>query len=149
MSLDAFDNYDRVIHNESDGQHESEHRKRVDRETKQWKENERTDQRDGHREQRNERRAPILKKYVDDNNDQHDGDQKRLNDFFHAFGDGARLIQSDRVVHVLRQALLHLRHQLSDSRGRFHCVGARQLIDGDNGGRLAIQAADHAVILRA
>ncbi len=49
----------------------------------------------------------------------------------------------------MREALLHLGHQLSDTRGRLHGIGTRQLVDRDNDGGLAIQAADDAVVLCA
>jgi len=49
----------------------------------------------------------------------------------------------------LREALLHLGHQLSDASGRLHGIGTGQLVDGNNDGGLAIQAADNAVVLCA
>ena len=49
----------------------------------------------------------------------------------------------------MRETLLHLRHQFSDTRGRLDGIGTGQLVDGDNDGGLAIQPADNAVVLRA
>ena len=69
VPLDTLDNDDRIIHNQPDGQHQSEHRKRVDGEAEQREENERADQRNGHGQQRDERGTPVLQKDVDDNND--------------------------------------------------------------------------------
>src|SRR4029077_7404399 len=82
-------------------------------------------------------------------NDQHYGDDKGLNDLFHALRNSARLVERYGVFHTLGKALLHLRHQRSDSRSGVHGVGARQLINRDDSAGLAIEAADHAVILRA
>ena len=45
--------------------------------------------------------------------------------------------------------MLHLGHQLADSFGRLHCIGAGQLIDRDNRRGRAVQAADNAVVLPA
>jgi hypothetical protein len=47
----------------------------------------------------------------------------------------------------LRKALLHLVHQLPDASGSLDCIGARQLVNGDECGGLAIQASNDAVIL--
>src|SRR4029077_20805217 len=110
--------------------------KRVDREAKQREEDKCANKRYRNRQQGDERRAPILEKEIDDNDDQQDSDKKGLNDFFHALGDSARLVERDGVFHVLRKALLHLRHQRSDSGGSFDSVRARQLIDGYNGAGL-------------
>ena len=51
-------------------------------------------------------------------------------------------------VTCLRKALLHLDHQLSNARGCLHRVRTGQLVDRDDDGGLAIQAADNAVVLR-
>jgi hypothetical protein len=126
--LYALDYDDGVIHNEADGQYEAEHRERVDREAKQREEDERANKRYWNRQQGDERLAPILEKQIDDNDDQHDSDEKSLNDFFHALGDSAHLVERDRVFHVLRKALLHLRHQRSDGGGCFDSIGARRAV---------------------
>ena len=47
------------------------------------------------------------------------------------------------------KALLHLRHELADARDGLHSIGSGQLVDGNCGAGLAIQAADQAVVLRA
>ena len=70
-----------------------------------------------------------------------------IDDFLHAFRDRARGVQRDDVIHVLREALLHLRHQLLDAGGCIDCVRARQLVGGNDGAGFSIKAAGDAVVL--
>ena len=98
---------------------------------------------------RDQRSAPILQEQVDDKDHQHDGDQKGFNDLLHAFRNGASLVKRYGIIHVFREALLHLGHQLSDACGRLDRIGAGQLVDRNDRGGFAIQAADNAVVLSA
>ena len=113
------------------------------------KKNERAHQRDRHGKHRDQGGAPVLQEEVDHKDHQHEGDQKGFNNLLHAFGHGARLVKRYDVIHVLREALLHLGHQLADAGGRLDRIGTGQLVNGDDCGGLAIQAVDNAVILRA
>jgi hypothetical protein len=45
--------------------------------------------------------------------------------------------------------LLHLRHELPDTLHGLDSVGSGQLVDGNDGAGLAIEATDYAVVLRA
>ena len=58
--LHDLDHHDGVVHHQADGQHQAEQREGVDGEAKEREQGERADQRDRHRQQRNERRAPAL-----------------------------------------------------------------------------------------
>ena len=69
VTFDCFDNDDRVIDHQADREHETEKRKRVDRESEQRKQHKRADQRNRHGAQRNQRCAPALEK---NENDEHD-----------------------------------------------------------------------------
>ncbi len=149
MALYAFDDNDGVIYDEADRQDQPEHRKRVDREAKEREENKRTYQRDGNGQQRDQCSAPVLQKKVDHQDHQNDGNQQGDNELLHAFCNCARLVKRYGVIHILWEALLHLGHQFSDACGRLDGVGTRQLINGNDDGGLAIQAADNAVVLCA
>ena len=109
---------------------------------------ERADQRDRHGKQRNQRGAPALQEDVDHQDHQREGDQKRYDDFLHAFGDRARRIQRDDEIQVFREALLHLGHQLIDAGGSIDRVRARQLVGGNDGARLSVETACDAIVLR-
>src|SRR5579862_116948 len=60
VALHTFDHDDGIVHYQSDRQHQTEQRKRVDGETKQREKHERTNQRDWYRQKRNQRGAPTL-----------------------------------------------------------------------------------------
>ena len=49
VALDAFDHDDRIVHHDADGEHESEQRKIVERETEDRHDGKRPDERDGNR----------------------------------------------------------------------------------------------------
>ena len=65
VPLHGLHHDDGVVHHQSDRQHQSEQRERVDGESEQREEDERADQRNRHREQRNQRGAPALQEDVD------------------------------------------------------------------------------------
>ena len=132
VALHAFDDHNGIVDHQADGQHQPEQRKRIDRETEQREQNKRAHQRNGHGQQWNQRSAPVLQEEVDHQDHQHDGDQKGFDDFLHTFGNGARLIKRYGVIHIIREALLHLGHQLSDAGGRLDRIRAGQLVDGDD-----------------
>src|SRR6266478_5209599 len=149
VALHAFDDDNGIVYHQADSEHQSEHRKRVDGEAEQRKENKRAHQRDGHGQHRNQRSPPVLQEEIDHQDDQDDSDQERDNDLLYAFRNCARLVKRYGVIHVLREALLHLGHQLSDASGGLDRIGTWQLVDRDNDGGLAIQATDNAVVLCA
>ena len=89
------------------------------------------------------------RKMIDHQDHQRERDQEGLDDFLDALGDRACCVECHDVVHVLREALLHLSHQLADARGRLHRIRSGQLIHGDDRAGLSVQTADDAVVLRA
>ncbi len=131
VALYAFDDNDGIVYHQADGEDQSEHRKGIDREAEQWKQNKRAYQRDGHGQHRDQGSAPVLQKKVDHQDHQNDSNQQGDNDLLHAFCNCPRLVQRYAVIHVLREALLHLGHQFFDAFGCLHRVGTGQLIDGD------------------
>ena len=149
VPLHAFDHDDRVVHHQPDRQHQPKERKRVDGKTEQRKEHERADERNRHGQQRDQRGAPALQEKKDDKDDQGERDQQSLDDFLDAFRDRASRVQRNGEIHVLGKALFHLRHQLLDAGGGVDGVRAGQLIAGNDGARLAVEAAGDAVVLRA
>ena len=95
------------------------------------------------------RGAPALQEQIHHHGDQHDSDQNRGHDILNAFGDRFGGIQRDHVIHILREALLSVFHQLADAFGRLHRVAARQLVHRDDGAGLAVDAPGERIILRA
>ena len=47
-------------------------------------------------------------------------------DLFHSFGDRECLVERNGIVDVLREALLHLSHELPDTCDRLHSIASRQ-----------------------
>ena len=76
------------------------------------KSDKRSDQRNRHGDQRNERGAPALQENENDDDDKHQRLDQRLLDFVHARRDGERSIQSDGVVKSGRKTFLRFRHEL-------------------------------------
>jgi hypothetical protein len=74
MALHAFNHHDGVVHHQANGQHQAEHRERIDRETEQGEEYKRAYQGNGNGQQWNQRRAPVLQEKVDHQNHQRDSD---------------------------------------------------------------------------
>ena len=74
---------------------------------------------------------------------------ERVLDFLHALGDRQGGVERDHVVQVGREALLELGHERPGIGGGLHGVGIGQLVEGDQRGGLAIEAAQHVVVLRA
>jgi len=80
-----------------------------------------------------------LQEEIDHKDDQRDGDQKRLNDLFHAFCNGG-VVWSKRygVIHVLRKLCFISASVFRTPAARLDRIGTGQLIDRDNDGGLAV-----------
>src|SRR5439155_16128292 len=104
--LNGFDNNNRVVNHEADGEHKSEKRKRVDRESEQREHYKRAEQRNRHRAQWNERGAPALQKNKYDDNDQRERLKQHYKDVVQSFSTREGLIQRDYEIHVRRKTLL-------------------------------------------
>ena len=72
-----------------------------------------------------------------------------IDDFLDSLGDRARGIERDVEIQVVGEALLHLSHELLDPGGSIHRVRPRQLVGGDDGAGLAIEASRDTVVLGA
>ena len=144
-----LDDDDGVVHDDADGEHQAEHRERVDREAEDREEDERAEQRDRDGEQRNERRSHVLEEHEDDDHDEHDGFEQRLDDLFDRGFDRRRRVVDDLVVHVGREEPLQLLERGVDALGRLQLVGAGQQVDRQHAGGLAVEPSERLVVLRA
>ena len=147
--LHRLDHDDRVVDDDSDGQHEREEGQRVDRETERKLRGEGADQGDRDRQDRNERGAPGLEEDHDDEDDEDDRlDQGRLHRL-HRGGDIFGRIVGDRIYdagrEVLGRGLDLVQHQF----GRVERVRAGLLDDCEGDAALAAERALDAVILAA
>ncbi len=80
QAFDIFDHDDRVIDQQSDGQHHREHRQHVDRETQHGEHPEGTQQHHGDRDGRNQRGAEILQEQIHHQEHQDDRFQQDFDD---------------------------------------------------------------------
>src|SRR5205807_2883510 len=98
---------------------------------------------------RNQRGAPFLKENENDENDEQQSLPKSLGDFFDALADGKSRVEGNGVVEVGGETRLGLLHEFSRGVGGIERVGAGQLVNGDDGGRFAIEPATQCVNLSA
>ena len=75
-----FDHHDGIVHHDTDGQHQAEHREGVDREAEQRKHREGRDERNRHRQQRDQRRPPVLQEEEHHQDDQYHRLEQRVGD---------------------------------------------------------------------
>jgi hypothetical protein len=137
--LHRLDHDDGVIDDQADGQDQAEERERVDGEAEQREEHEGADQRHRHGQERDERGPPALQEDEDHQDDQHQGLEEGVLDFLDAFGHRQGGVQGHDVVEVRRKALLEFLHQLFGAVGRLDRVGARHLVEGDQGAGLPLR----------
>ena len=126
-TLDVFHDDDSIIHHDTDGEHEAEQREIIQRETKHLHHRERTDQRHGHGQQRNERRAPRLQEHDDHDDDEENRFNQRMQHRLDGRADELRRIVVHAVVHAGRESFLHLQHHAIDVIRRVQCVAAGKL----------------------
>ena len=147
--LDVLDDDDRVIDDEADGEHHREERQRVDGEIEHDERAERTDERDRHGEQRNDRRAPVLQENEDDEDDEQQRFHKGHQDLLDGCADIVRRVEDRRHLHTWRQRLLRLVKNLAHLADGFHGVRVAREIDAEADGRIAVELRDDALRLRA
>ena len=120
--FDCFDNHDGVIDHDADGEDDAEQREVVDREPEAFHRRERANQRNGDRDERDDCRAPGLKKDQDDENDQRDCFEERFLHFADRFANRNCRIVNDCVVEAARETLFEFSHLLS------HRIGGRERV---------------------
>ena len=149
VPLDVLEHDDRVVDDDADRQHHREQRQRVDRIAERVDAGERTDQRHRHGGERNDRRAPALQEQVDDEEHEQHRLAERLQDFTDRHLDEARRVVRDRIGETFRETRRQLRDLGLDRLGDVERVRTGRQEDADERRRLAVDAADELVVLRA
>ena len=147
--LDRLNHDDRVVDDDTDRQHQAEQGQIVEAEAEDRHRRERPDHGDRHRDQRNQRRTPILQKYQHDGGHQHDRVEQRLEHFADRFPDERSRVIDDLVVDAGRKAVTELLHALTHFSGHVEGVRSRQLIDRKRDGWLLVERAGLIVGLGA
>ena len=138
--LHRLDDDDGVVDHEADGQHQAEERQRVDREPSSGN-RAKVPTRDTGTASRGIRVvAPPLEEDEHDNEHQEQGLEERLHDLPDALGDGERRVERDHVVETSGKLDLRLVHQRLGLPHGVDGVGARQLVDRDDGGRVSVRS---------
>ena len=134
VSLHVFDDHDGVIDHESRGQRDAEQRQRVDGETEDLDEGERTDQRNRDGDRRNDGGAPVQQEEEDHDDDDEDRFFQGGDHFSHRVANHGRGVEGDDVLDAGRERL----RQLGQRRFRLfvhvECVGIRELLNTDANG---------------
>ena len=105
VALDVLQHDDRVVDDDADREHHAEQRQRVDRVAEHVEAGERPDQRNRHRDERDDRGAPALQEEIDDEEDEQHRLGERLHDLGDRHFDEARRVVRDRVGEALRELL--------------------------------------------
>ena len=98
--MHGFDHHNGIVDHDGDSQQQGRQRQQVDGEAKHVEEEERTDERYGHGNQRDERRAPVLQEHVDNDEHQYQREDKCKGHFL----DGGIEELGDIVVNLIRHA---------------------------------------------
>ena len=142
LGLDRLDHDDGVIHHDADREHESQQRDRVGGETQSQHHGEGADERDRHRDQRDQRRPDVAEEEEDHDHHEDEGLAQGLDHLVDALLDEPGGVVGDLVGKLAGEApgepLQLGPHPFRDADG----VGTRCLIDGDQGTRLAVVAAE-------
>ncbi len=141
MALHVLHHHDGVIHHDADGQHQSEQRQCVQRETEHVHHRERADQRDRHGDQRDDRRAPGLQEQHHHDHHQEDGLQQRDGDGLERGAHEDRGVVGDPILNAVGELSLKSVHCRAHRARHIQRVRARALDDLYPHRRLAIEQA--------
>ena len=147
VRLDGLDHNDGIIHHQTDGQHHAEKRQGIDGKSQHREERKGADEGNRNGDERNEGRPPTLKENKHHNDDEHHGLEQGLDDFLNAVGDGERGVEGDRVLEPCGKLLRLLLKEFPHLLHGIHRIRAGQLVDGDDGSILALEAPANIVNL--
>ena len=122
IALDVLDHDDRVVHDDSHGEHESEQRQVVQRYAQRVENGEHADQRDRYGDDGNDRGAPVLQEQEHDADHEQDRHEDRGDHLIDRFADEDRGIVDDLVADARREILRQGLH------GREHFALHRQRV---------------------
>src|SRR6202007_2995691 len=108
ISFHVFDHHDRVIDDDTDGQHQAEQRQRVNREAQAEHDGEGAHDGNGNRDQGNNRSSPGLQEEHDHDDDQEDGLKQRVNYSVDGIANEHGGVVDDAVVHAFWKILFQL-----------------------------------------
>ena len=105
FGMHRFDDHDRIVHHNRNGQYHGEEGEQVDRESEQVQEEERTDQRYDHRNRRDKGRAEVLQEDIHHDEHQNKGFDDGLDHFVDRGVQEVGGIHQDHVLDAFREIL--------------------------------------------
>ncbi len=103
------------------------------------------DQRHGHGDHRDQRRAPALQECEHDQDYEHGGDQQGLDDLVDRFLHETRRVERDEIADTLRKGFHQLVHRRTRAGGDVERIGARLQEHGDADRGLAVERRERVV----
>ena len=132
LGVDRLDDDDRVVDDDADREDDGEEGDEVDADVQHRHEDEGADERDRHRERRDQRRAPIAEEDEDDQRHQGERLEEGVRDLIDGGVDEARDVVAYRVVHPRREgARLGRLQRLLDVGDHLLRVAAQGLLEDD------------------
>mgnify|MGYP007026932923 CR=1 FL=1 len=149
VSLDVFDHDDGVINDDADGEHETEERQIVQRESKGLHDGQRADERHRNGEQRDDGGTPALQEKNDHEDDEQHGLDERGEHGFDRGADELGGVIIDAVVDARREALLQLGEACIHGVGGLDGVAAGELEHAQRDGVVAVHVGLAGVVAGA
>ena len=147
--LGVLEHDDGVVDDDADGNHHRKERQNVDAVTHHPKASARANERNGHRNHGNERRAPGAEEKKDDDGHQEGGLNERVAHLADGGTDEAGSVKGDAVLDVGRELLGQHIQPGADAVGGLQRVGTGLQEDADTGDWFAVEHAELLVTLRA
>ena len=148
-ALDVFHHHDRVIDQETDGQHHGEHGQRIDRIAEGVQDAEGTEQHDRHGHGRDQGGAEVLQEQIHHQEHQDDRFDQGLDHFFDGQFHERGRVERHLVAHAFRELLAQVAEHGLRRVGRVERVGTRRQLDRHAGGRMAVVAGHGVVVFAA
>ena len=147
--LYVLDNNDGIIDNETDGKHHRKERQRIDGKVQEDECAECTDERDRHSEQRDNRCAPALQEYEDDEHDEQQCFDESVNHLFDGGIDVVRTVKDRLHLESGRETLLCLREHLAHLGEGNHCIRIRGELYAEADSRIAVELRNDVIVARS
>ena len=125
VAVDVLHHHDGVVDDEADGERQAEQRNVVDAEVEQIHRAERGDQRDRHRQRRDDGRGDFAQEQEDHHDDQRDGQRQRELHVVHGVADRRRAVVEHVQGGAARQLAFEARQQRLDAVDHLDRVGLR------------------------
>ncbi len=148
-ALDVFDDDDRIVDEDADGEHHGEHGQHIDREAHGEHDGTGAEQRDGNDERRNDRVTDVLQEQEHHEEHEADGFEQRVQNLLDRNFHEGRGVIGDRIFEARREELRQFVHACLDRLRSRHGVAARRKLHADGGGGLAVEARRERIGLAA